>query len=391
MFGKLKGVFDSGSRRSLLVIVVVFGLGAVLYFWKTSGTPTNTSNMRPIPQQGQTTQGGQPVSPTYKQALTEDDTRRAEEARKLGASSVPTIVMTPATTAAPPNPGGQAARLPGDMPPRQEPVVVGPRPLTVAQMPPPPPAVRPNNDQQSQALARTIGQMGDDKLPGAEVKYWIDTAKTATTASVGASGQTPQILQENANQASQSANSALKPPAGTVLYAEMLSEANSDAPGPVIARIQQGPLAGSTLIGKFQVAQDALVIQFNKMTVISNASGHQTVKTVDIDSYAVDTDKLGTALATDVDRHLFDKIAVTAATSFVQGMGQAVAQSGATVTQTAGVGTQVAYPSLDTKQQLLVAGGQTAGQIGQILQKEFGDKKTTIKVRTGTPIGVLFL
>ncbi|MFG9976627.1 hypothetical protein ACG3QR_33250, partial [Pseudomonas aeruginosa] len=71
----------------------------------------------------------------------------------------------------------------------------------------------------------------------------------------------------------------------------------------------------------------------------------------------------------------FQKVAITAAASFVQGFGNAVGQSGATVSRDT-TGTTIAYPTLDTKQQLIVAGGQTAGQVGNILTREFGNVPT---------------
>lgn len=262
------------------------------------------------------------------------------------------------------------------------------RPLTVNQpLPPPmaPPVVRQMNDVQVQALSKSIGMMGEDRLAGAKVEYFND-GKLATADAGDGSRQLAQIVSGNSGQIVD----PLKPFPGTVLYAEMVSEANSDSPGPVLARIQQGPLTGATLIGQFKAGTETLVIDFRRMTVVKNEGGRQIAKTIDIEAYAVDADKLGTGLATDVDRHLFQKIALTAAMTFVQGLGNAVGQSGATVSRDQ-TGTTIAYPTLDTKQQLLVAGGQTAGQIGSIVQREFGNRPTTIKVRSGTPVGILFL
>jgi intracellular multiplication protein IcmE len=387
MAGVLKRLSgDRGNRRLLWVVGVVMLAIVAGYLFSKSPAPVNVSNVRPVPAQMPTTQGGAAVSPAYRQALNESDTQRAEEARQKGESAVPTIVLNPQTAASPPDPDRQSPRLPGNEPPRQEPIVVA-RPLQVNQpLPPPaaPPMARQMNDIQVQALAKSIGTMGDDKLQGANVEYFND-GKLVAAAGDG-SGQLAQIVSANSGQIVD----PLKPFPGTVLYAEMVSEANSDSPGPVLARIQQGPLTGATLIGQFKAGQESLVIDFKRMTVVKNEGGRQVAKTIDIEAYAVDADKLGTGLATDVDRHLFQKIALTAATTFVQGLGNAVGQSGSTVTRDQ-TGTTVAYPTLDTKQQLLVAGGQTAGQIGSIVQREFGNRPTTIKVRSGTPVGILFL
>lgn len=388
MVGLLKRLSgDRGSRRLLFVVVGVILAIVAGYFFSQSPAPVNVSNVRPVPAQAPTIQGGSAVSPAYRQALNESDTKRAEDARLKGESAVPTIVLNPQTAATPPDPDRQSPRLPGNEPPRQEPIVVA-RPLTVQQpLPPPvaPPVVRQMNDVQVQALAKSIGTMSDDRLAGAKVEYFND-GKLASAEAGDGSRQLAQIVAANSGQIVD----PLKPFPGTVLYAEMVSEANSDAPGPVLARIQQGPLTGATLIGQFKAGQESLVIDFRRMTVVKNEGGRQIAKTIDIEAYAVDADRLSTGLATDVDRHLFQKIALTAATTFVQGLGNAVGQSGATVTRDQ-TGTTIAYPTLDTKQQLLVAGGQTAGQIGSIVQREFGNRPTTIKVRSGTPVGILFL
>lgn len=382
IFGKISG--DKGRRRGLVLIALVFAaIGAGLYL-RAKPDEARVTQLRPVPNQQPTVQGGNVVSPTYQQALNEADRQRATEAQAKGESTVPTIVLTPQSKGAPEDPDRQRARLPGNEPPRQD-AVVPPQPLRIAQpLPPPTPAARPVNDQVIQNVARSFGPMNDEKLVGAKVDYFND-GKLSGAGSDGMR-QLAQIVAANQGSVADS----LKPFPGTVLYATMVSEANSDAPGPVLARIEQGPLSGATLIGQFKIAQNALVIDFKKMTVVSVRDGRQVARTVEVEAFAVDTDKLGTALATDVDRHLFQKVAITAAASFVQGLGNAVGQSGATVTRDM-TGTTIGYPQLDTRQQLLVAGGQTAGQVGSILSREFGNVPTTVKVRSGTPIGILFL
>lgn len=381
IWGKVTG--EKGTRRGLFVIGGVFAVIAAVFYFRGSADEGRVTQLRPAPGQQPAVQGGNVVSPTYMQALKDQDNQRAAEAQAKGESTVPTIILTPQGKGAPEEPDRQRARLPGNEPPRQDVVVVAP-PLRVPATPPPPAIVRPVNDQVVQNVTRSFGKLDDDKLVGAKVEYFND-GKLAGPV-VDANRQLAQIVSANQGNLAD----ALKPFPGTVLYAEMVSEANSDAPGPVLARILQGPLSGATLIGSFKVAQNALVIDFKKLTVVDIRGGNKVARTVDVEAYAVDTDKLGTALATDVDRHLFQKVAITAAASFVQGFGNAVGQSGATVSRDT-TGTTIAYPTLDTKQQLIVAGGQTAGQVGNILTREFGNVPTTVKVRSGTPIGILFL
>src|SRR5690606_19424776 len=133
------------------------------------------------------------------------------------------------------------------------------------------------------------------------------------------------------------------------------SRANSDAPGPVLARILQGEYEGATLIGSFQTVRNALVISFDRMTVRTTRDGEEINETVAIETVAVDTSHIGTALATKVDRHLFQKLAIGFTASFAQGFGKALASNGRTVIRTDS-GTVIESSSeLDTEQQLLAA------------------------------------
>ncbi|MBI3418534.1 MAG: hypothetical protein HY053_00160, partial [Proteobacteria bacterium] len=41
--------------------------------------------------------------------------------------------------------------------------------------------------------------------------------------------------------------------AGTIAYAQLLVEANSDIPGPILAEVMSGPFAGARVVGQFEV------------------------------------------------------------------------------------------------------------------------------------------
>jgi intracellular multiplication protein IcmE len=185
------------------------------------------------------------------------------------------------------------------------------------------------------------------------------------------------------------------PIAGSVLYAELVSRANSDAPGPILARLLQGPYAGSTVIGTFQTAQDSLVITFKSLSIQKTIDGEEINESVPINAVAVDTKYIGTALATDVDHHLFSKVALGFATAFVGGLGEAVQQSGQTVTNTPTTTgqntTQTTNPTLSGRQKLMVAGGKAFDTAGQALSEIYGKQQTTVIVESGTPIGLLFM
>lgn len=181
------------------------------------------------------------------------------------------------------------------------------------------------------------------------------------------------------------------PLAGQILYAQLISRANSDAPGPILAEIVQGELAGTTVLGSFSVANEALILQFNTATITETVSGKEVNESFPINAIAVDTKYIGTALATDVDRHLFERIAVTFATSFIGGFGELMASSGGT-TITQPDGTVIEQnPTLTVQDQVISSAGQAVGDVGSILSEYYGNKPTTVIVESGTPIGLLFL
>jgi intracellular multiplication protein IcmE len=127
------------------------------------------------------------------------------------------------------------------------------------------------------------------------------------------------------------------------------------------------------------------------MTVKTSASGEEINETVPIETVAVDTKYIGTGLATKVDRHLFQKLAIGFTASFAQGFGDALSNNGSTTVVTEGGSTISSRPDLDTTEQLLSAGGDAVSKAGDILMDEFGRRPTTVIVDSGTAIGVLFL
>ena len=229
------------------------------------------------------------------------------------------------------------------------------------------------------------------------VSSMSDDTQTAISGGVGGGQSERQAVttQQTSSQSTQQAASD-EPPIelplpGHILYATLISEANSDAPGPVVAEVLQGDLAGARLLGTFTTANDNLVIEFNTMTVEETMSGETIDQAFPINSVAVDAEHVGTAMATDVDRHLFSRVAVTFATSFIQGMGEAIRMSGQEVTQGDNGQTTTETPELSTKEQALIASGQAAGEVGNIVNEVYGGRPTTVKVASGTNLGVLFL
>lgn len=174
-------------------------------------------------------------------------------------------------------------------------------------------------------------------------------------------------------------------PAGSVVYAQILTEANTDAPGPVLAQITSGPLSGSRLLGEFKATDEYLVLTF-KTVVVDGVSQS-------VDAVGLDPDTTLTGLATEVDHRYWRKIVLPAAAAFVEGLASAISESGTTSITIQGDTTSTTTDTGGKDSGQKVASGiEEAGkELKKILDKEAGDTKTLIRVEAGTPLGVLFL
>jgi hypothetical protein len=129
-------------------------------------------------------------------------------------------------------------------------------------------------------------------------------------------------------------------------------------------------------------------MQFRTMTIPPRNG--QPPRVLQIEAVAVDTDTLGSSMATSVNRRELERIALAFGTAFMRGLGQAVAQSGSIISQGL-TGIVVQNPNLDTRRQLLVGAGAAAGAAGDVIQDIYGNRPPTIIVEAGTPFGLLFL
>lgn len=173
-------------------------------------------------------------------------------------------------------------------------------------------------------------------------------------------------------------------PAGEVVYSQLLIEANSDIPGPIVGMIVSGPFNGSRVLGKFQRKDEYIVMEF---TTLVGKDGHS----IPIEAVAVDPETTLSGMATDVDHRYLQRIVLPAATSFIEGMGNAIAENGSTTVTVNGGDATVSQEEndLDTEQELSKATAEAANKVGEILDDE-ADVEILVRVKAGTPMGLLF-
>ena len=172
-------------------------------------------------------------------------------------------------------------------------------------------------------------------------------------------------------------------PAGEILYAQLLTEANTDAPGPVLAQILSGPLKGSRILGSFEEQEELLTLNFE--TVVYEE------ESLSVDAVALDPATTLPAMATEVDHRYFKRIILPAAAAFVEGLAGAIGET-TTVTVVTDGGTVVDAQEEPDSEQEVALGIEEAGQeLGEILDEIADDTEVMIRIAAGTPIGILFL
>lgn len=172
-------------------------------------------------------------------------------------------------------------------------------------------------------------------------------------------------------------------PAGTVEYAQLITEANSDTEGPILAQLVSGPLAGAKLLGTFTTEDEFLVLNFS--AIVIDGISHPT------EAIALNPDTTSPGMVTDIDHRYFSRIVLPAAASFVTGLGEGIVQVNET-TVNAGSGTTISSKSeLDPTQELFSGIKEASSAIGDILTEDGKETEPLIRVQSGTPMGLLFV
>lgn len=172
-------------------------------------------------------------------------------------------------------------------------------------------------------------------------------------------------------------------PAGEIAYAQIITEANSDVPGPVLAQIMSGPLSGSRILGSFSVQKELLTLTFN--TVVVDGISYS------IDAIALDPKTTLPGMATDVDHRYFQRIILPTAAAFIEGVAESVAETGRTSVSVSGDVVAEETEGTDLKEQIADGIEEAGSQLREILDEMNEDIEPLIIIASGTPMGLLFL
>lgn len=172
-------------------------------------------------------------------------------------------------------------------------------------------------------------------------------------------------------------------PAGEIAYAQLLTEANTDAPGPVLAEVMSGPLKGNRILGTFEAQDEYLTLTFDTIVIDG--------RSLTIDAIALDPATTLPGMATEVDHRYFKRIVLPAAAAFIEGVSEAVAESGLTTITIEGDTVAEETADADTEQEIAAGLEEVGEELSEILDEMADDVEVLIRVESGTPFGLLFL
>ncbi|MDD3370497.1 MAG: TrbI/VirB10 family protein [Alphaproteobacteria bacterium] len=366
-----------------VLVVGIFAVGAAaIKFFGSATSGTEVARMRRPPALNETP-GGEASS--YMREQTEmASNERIQKALNTGGSAFPTPIGQASDTSAPNALGKERdplkeLRAETDMLKKQ------------VQM-------QQRSPRRAEAFDSSLAEAMQKQLVQLEASWQPQGMKSVSGANLedqgpggtggGSSASSGRRDLRDADTGTKSTRSAAAKPIispGTVNYAQMLTEANSDVPGPILAQIVSGPLAGARAVGSFQVADG-----YEKYLVLKFTLADKNGKDYSINAIALDPETTLGGIATEVDERYFARVVLPAAASFVQGVGQAMGEGDSSIT-TNGTTTITTQASAGFKRGMYNGLGSAASTVSNFFQQQANQTKPLVRVAAGTPFGMFFL
>lgn len=370
--------------KLIAIVVVVGGVGmaGMQFMQKRTSEEQSVIPAAAVAVSPTSTENAE-ATPEYQRAVQQLDDTRAEEARGRGESALPTPMSSP--VASPTIDTGVAAQETRDPLRDFERMINANQPIpAVASQPaqsivPETPPVSPEVVQNLSRSYRT--QM--DML----MQQWNPTAMQVVNG-VNNTVTEEEAARSSIQQASASEATEVRPiiEAGAVFYGQMLMEANSDIPGPIMVQILTGPLAGGRAIGSFETYRNHLALRFNTVAI----RGRQ----ISVDILALDPDTTLGGVATEVDPRYFSRVVLPAAAEFISAFGEAISEPTSTTTVSGSGANSVTTNNQDgndTKDALYAGMGEAFDKVSEFVEEESSSTKRLVRVAVGTPIGLFFV
>lgn len=238
--------------------------------------------------------------------------------------------------------------------------------------------------QRQRVEAQLAGYLAQWKpgVPFQERDSTGEDLKTVDSGTTGAGNNSAGNINNGNQENNQSGVSIAR--AGTIIPGVLISALNSDTPGPVLAQIVSGKLKGARLIGTMSSSDSGIVIQFTQLSINGQS------KTFSVNAYAIDSNTVSTALASDVNNHYLLRYGLGLAAAFVSGYGEAISNQNTTTTITDSGNVVQTQGSLDNSQIAKSAFGKVGQKLASEIEKD-SSKAPTVTVNAGTPIGILIM
>lgn len=381
---KEKGKAFSGpvAKIGIIAAAVVAVLAIIILFGGEEKKP-DASAVAPVDKVDAVPGTGE-LSPAMKEALINRNEQEAEQAARTGTSAMPMQVETPDSRLSLPEDEGAQEEDPLE---RWRKIQEERQKRESGAQRPEPPPVNPHAEAIN-TLAKSMAKQMQAVLDAQEpVAAQVETIASSDYLE----DQREKEKQKKEEEAAKAGTSTtvdpiildIIQPAGTIEYAQLITEANSDAPGPVLAQIASGPLAGARILGQFEVKEEYLTLSFNTVVVDGISYGMNGV--------ALDPATANPGIVTEIDRRYFSRVILPAAAAFVEGMGSAIAESGTTTVTVKGETVATEEEDLNTEQEIYKGVEEAAGKMSEIIDEEAGKIQPMLKIHAGTPISILFM
>jgi intracellular multiplication protein IcmE len=392
-FEQQKTLGDLWRNNPMVKVGVILAAGAAIFFtimlFGGEDTPVDISQM-PGGADVTAAPGTAEATPKYVEAIKDFNEAEREEAIKTGGSAMPVPIEPPATRLEAPTEEAetedplqrwrrlQEERLkrevkqreavkPAEIPGQQQAAAANEAVQAMAEV---------MNQQMSAILeSQTTTQLSYKGMTGPEWLKDQQKAKEEEAAKIAAANATGETIKE------------ILIPAGTIEYAQLITEANSDVEGPILGQIVSGPLAGSRVLGSFETEDENveyLVLEFDTL-VTPDGISH------DIDAVAIDPATALPGMATEVDHHYLKRIVLPMAAAFIEGVAEAGAKTTTTVVTVNDGGVVEDEEEADTGQQISLGVDKAGEELREILDDMADETEVTVIVHAGTPMGLLFL
>jgi intracellular multiplication protein IcmE len=325
------------------------------------------------------------VSPEMQKALEQKNEEQAQQAARTGESAIPVPITPPQQVLEVPDMGAGAEEDPLE---RWRKIQEERQKREAMQARPTAPQTDPNA-QIVDKLANSMSQQMQTILDAQSIAEPQSEVVTPSDWLEKKAKEREEKLEKAKAEAAKNQNNPtdvvldIIQPAGTIEYAQLITEANSDVPGPVLAQVMSGPLVGARLLGSFKVQDEYLVLTFGTIVIDGVSYGADVI--------ALDPSSANPGLVTEIDQRYFRRIILPAAAAFIEGMGEAIAESGSTTVSVTGETVVQSEEELDTRQEIFKGVEEASGKVSEILDKDASKVNPLVKVHAGTAIGVLFM